>query len=103
MKSDNGGPPRRPIWTYGYIFTPPIARSRIGPMEALLLDGHRSARLVSHTWEGRLVNGDFITHLLVVCDTPKQDLEINRLLEAELLRLEAPFALTASVALVDPP
>jgi hypothetical protein len=107
--SDNGLPPsapgrprRPPIWTYGYVFTPPIARNRIGPIEALLVHGGSRARLDSHIWEGRLVNGVVITHILVVSDSPAQDLEVNELLAAELDRLEAPFVLTASIEMGDP-
>jgi hypothetical protein len=90
-------PPVHPIWTYGYVFSPPIARERVGGIETLLVGERSKARLDAHVWEGRLVNGHFITHLLVVSDRPDQDLEANVLLEVELNRLEAHFAITASV------
>jgi hypothetical protein len=98
MRFNDPAIPHRDIWTYGYVLVPPIARDRMGPMEALLEGGHTKARLAALTWEGRLVNGDDITHILVVSDRPDQDLEINQQLEAELNRLEAPFAITVAVA-----
>jgi hypothetical protein len=98
MKSNGRAVPHRDIWTYGYVLVPPITRDRMGPMEALLEGGHTKARLAALTWEGRLVNGNDITHILVVSDTPDQNLEINQQMEAELHRLEAPFAVTAAMA-----
>ncbi len=98
MKSDESSIPRPGFWAYGYVFDPPIARDRLGPMEALLDKGHAEARLAVKTWEGRFVNGDDITHILVVSDRPDQNLEVNQLVEAELNRLEAPFEITRAVA-----
>lgn len=98
MRIDEDTVRHRDIWTYGYVLVPPIAHDRMGPMEALLEGGHAKARLAALTWEGRLINGDDITHILVVSDRPDQDLEINQQLEAELDRLEAPFAITAPLA-----
>lgn len=99
MKFKEASIPRRAIWTYGYALMPPIARDRLGPMKALLDDGHAKATLAALIWEGRLINGNDITHILVVSDRPDQDLEVNQLLEAELNRLEAPFAITGAVAI----
>lgn len=97
MTPDRGSVPHHDVWAYGYVFTPPIARQRMGPVEALLNDGRAKARLAAHTWEGRLINGDDVTHILVISDRPDQDLEVNELLEAELDRLGAPFAITEAV------
>ncbi len=91
--------PHREIWTYGYVLLPPISRDRMGPMKVLLENGHRQATLSALIWEGRLINGDDITHILVVSDRPDQDLEINHSLAAELSRLEAPYAITRAMAL----
>ena len=98
MTFDEGIIPRKAIWTYGYTLLPPVTRDRMGPMEALLDQGHADARLAALVWEGRLVNGDGITHILVVSDRPDQDLEVNQLLVAELNRLEAPFVITRAMA-----
>jgi len=105
MRFDEASTPRPTIWSYGYALIPPIARDRMGPMGALLHEGHAKARLAAQTWEGRFINGNEITHILVVSDRPDQDLEVNQLLEAELNRLQAPFAITRAVAIggVDEP
>ncbi len=96
---DGGSSPHRAIWAYGYALVPPVARSRMGPMEVLIKSGHATAVLASRTWEGRLINGDEITHILVVSDSPDQNLEVNREMEAELKRLEAPFSITAPITI----
>jgi hypothetical protein len=99
MKFHERSIPHRDVWAYGYELVPPIARHRTRTIDALLDDGHAKARLARHTWEARLINGDDITHILVVSDRPDQDLEVNQLLEAELNRLGAPFAITPAVAI----
>lgn len=88
----------RALWAYGYELAPPVARDRLGGVQAALDLGHREAELASRIWEGRLINGNDITHILVVSGTPAQDLDVNRELEAELKRLEAGFSVTASLA-----
>ncbi len=103
MRFNGGGLPFRAIWTYGYVLIPPIPRIRLGPMEALLSDGHAEAAMASRTWEGRLINGDDITHILVVSDRPEQNLGVNVRLEAELNRLKAPFAVTEALVIGDDP
>jgi hypothetical protein len=50
---------------------------------------------------GPSFSGGFFTRILVVSDRPDQELEVNQLLEAKLNRLEAPFAITAAVAIED--
>ncbi|TVR59441.1 MAG: hypothetical protein EA422_15000 [Gemmatimonadales bacterium] len=97
MTIEEGSPPRRSFWAYGYVLDPPVHRDRLGPMGALLDEGHEQARILARTWEGRFINGDDITHILVVSDQPNQDLEVNQLLEAELYRLKTSFAVTRSV------
>lgn len=89
--------PARALWAYGYELAPPVARDRMGGIRAVLDVGHREAELASRIWEGRLINGNDITHILVVSGTPAQDLDVNRKLEAELARLEAGFSVTASL------
>jgi hypothetical protein len=101
MKHYKGRSHHRALWAYGYQLVPPVARDRMGPLEALLDEGHAKAVLAALTWEGRLINGDDITHILVVSDRPDQDLPVNRLLEAELNRLEAPFAITPAIGTGD--
>ncbi|MDT8369651.1 MAG: hypothetical protein RQ745_10625 [Longimicrobiales bacterium] len=95
----NGGPDRV-LWAYGYELAPPVARDRLGSMQAVLDAGHTEARKTSEIWEGRFINGDYITHILVVSDTPAQDLDINRRVEAELTRLDAGYSVSASLEVV---
>lgn len=83
------------LWAYGYELAPPVARDRMGGVQAVLDAGHSEAELAGRIWEGRFVNGDHITHILVVSGTPARDLEVNRRLEAELMRLKAGFSVTA--------
>ena len=87
--------PDRALWAFGYELTPPVARDRMEGIQSVLDERHSEAALASQTWEGRFVNGDHVTHILVVSDSPDQDLEVNRKLEAELVRLEAGFSITA--------
>lgn len=89
--------PGRSLWAYGYELAPPVARDRMGGIQAVLDAGHSEAELAGRIWEGRFVNGENITHILVVCSGPARDLDVNRRLEAELVRLEAGFSVTASL------
>jgi hypothetical protein len=66
-------------------------------MQEILEAGHTEARTRSEVWEGRFINGEYITHILVVSDSPIQDGGINRRLEAELKRLEARFSVSRPV------
>jgi hypothetical protein len=99
MNPEKSRIPRISIWTYGYALTPPVPRDRMGPVKSLLADGQAEARLDALIWEGRLINGADITHILVVSDRPDQDLDINHRVEAELRRLDAPFSLTRAISL----
>lgn len=88
--------PIGPLWAYGYQLVPPIRRDRLTGMRAILDAGHTEARARAQVWEGRFVNGDRITHILVVSGTPAQDRDINRRLEAELRRLDAGYSVSLS-------
>lgn len=87
--------PSRSLWAYGYELAPPVARDRLAGIQAVLDAGHSEAELVGRIWDGRFINGEYITHILVVCSSPARDLNVNRRLEAELVRLEAGFSVTA--------
>lgn len=93
--------PTRALWAYGYELAPPVARDRLGGVQAVLDEGHSEAELAARIWEGRFVNGGDITHILVVSGTPAQDLDVNRRLEAELVRLEARFSITPPLEVVN--
>jgi hypothetical protein len=44
---------------------------------------------------------EHVTHILVVSDSPEQDLEVNRRVEAALSLLEAGFSVTVPLAVGD--
>jgi hypothetical protein len=92
--------PARALWAYGYELAPPVARDRLGGMQAILDAGHAAACEGARVWEGRFINGHHITHILVVSDTPAQDGDINRRLEAELTRLEAGYSVSLSLGIL---
>ncbi len=94
------GPPRR-AWTYAYRIVPPQPAHRLSAIKDLLHGEGTHARLEARTWEGRLVSEQQVTHIMVVSDTPDQDLDINRRVETELRNLEAGFSLTVPMAVED--
>jgi hypothetical protein len=95
MEKKKRAPPPVGVWAYGYEIAPPLARHRLRLIESLVEEERSNAKLSARTWEGRLVAEEQVTHILVVADSPSQDLEVNRKLEAELKRLEAVFSLTS--------
>lgn len=70
-------------------------------IRTLLDDEKSNAKLAARTWEGRFLVEERVTHILVVSDSPDQDLEVNRRLEAELRKLEAGFSVTVPLAVAD--
>lgn len=103
MEENKRGPPPRTIWAYGYQISPPLARDRLRSIEALVDDEHSNAKLDARTWEGRLVVEEQVTHILVVSDSPDQNLTVNRKLEAELKRMKAGFSVTVPLAVSNRP
>jgi len=97
------GPPNKPMWAYAYQIVPPQSEDRLAAVRALLDREHTLAKRGAHTWEGRFVLEQQITHILVVSDSPDQDREANRRLEAALAELQAGFVLTAPLEVADPP
>jgi len=88
----------RSLWAYAYRIVPPQPSRRLGPIRALLKDETAAARGGARTWSGRLVLERHATHILIVSDAPGRNQSINRLLEAELERLEAAFSVTEPLA-----
>jgi hypothetical protein len=89
------------LWAYAYQMVPPQAESRLHTIKTLLDHERSDARVGAGTWESRCVVEQRITHILVVSDSPDQDREINRRLEAELKELKAGFSITASMPVLD--
>lgn len=94
--------PAKPMWAYAYQIVPPQPEHRLTAIKTLLDREHAEAKRDAHTWEGRFVLEQQITHILVVSDSPDQDGESNRRLEAALAELQAGFVLTAPLAVTDP-
>jgi hypothetical protein len=101
MEQENRGPPIPPVWTYGYEILPTLAPSRMQGIEAFLDLERSNARRAARTWEGRFVVEEQVTHILVVSDSPDQQLEANRRLEAELTRLKMAFSVTSPLEVTD--
>ena len=93
--------PFKTIWTYGYQIVPPQAEDRLRTVTTLLDHENSAAQRGERTWSGRVILEQQITHILVVTDSPEQNREVNRKLEAELNELNVGFSITAPMALED--
>lgn len=93
--------PPRTTWAYGYRIEPPLTQARLRVIEGLLGAERSNAKLGARTWEGRFVVEEQVTHILVVSDSPDQQLEVNHKLEAELRKLDAGYSITPAVAMAD--
>jgi hypothetical protein len=102
MKPHDQGAMPHAVWSYGYEILPALSRDRLRSLEALLDKEHLLAKQDKRTWTGRFVVEEQVTHLLVVCDTPDQELEANRRVEEELKRLTAAYSITSPVEITDP-
>lgn len=86
------------LWVYAYQIAPPQPSHRLGTIRTLLNEASAAARDSTRTWSGRLVLERRATHILIVSNDAGRDHPINRQLEAELDRLEAPFSVTKPLA-----
>ena len=89
---------KKAIWAYAYQIVPPQPAERLHAIRALLDREAMDAKTRARTWEARLVAEDHVTHILVVSDSPEQDLDVNQRVEAELRDLEAGFSVTVPMA-----
>lgn len=95
--------PPRLLWAYTYRLMPPQPASRLKAVRALLDRAHTDATAEASTWEGRLVVDERISHILVLCESPDLDLAVNQGIEGQLRALDATFALTVPMPIVDDP
>lgn len=93
--------PKKILWAYAYEIVPPQPEERLRAIDALLDKERAEARSRARTWESRVVVEEHVTHILVVSDSPEQDLEVNRRVEAELRDLSAGFSITVPMAVAD--
>ena len=98
-KASNGSP--KPTWAYAYQITPPQPEDRLHAVKTLIDRENAEAQRGARTWTGRMVQEEQVTHILVVSDSPEQNHEVNRRLEAELKGLNAGFSKTAPMAVND--
>lgn len=103
MVDRNRSPPHRTIWTYGYVISPPLAPARLRSIERLLEREQSQAKRHDRTWASRFVVDERVTHILVVSDSPDQQMAINRRLEVALEKLETGFSITPPMAVEDGP
>lgn len=89
---------KKAVWAYGYEIVPPQPQERLRTIRAILDREATDARTRARTWEGRLLAEDYVTHILVVSDSPEQDLGVNHRIEAALRDLEAGFSVTSPMA-----
>jgi hypothetical protein len=89
------------VWAYAYQILPPQPAARLHAIKSLLDHAHTEAQRDARTWTGRVVVEDQVTHILIVTDSPEQNHEVNRRLEAKLLELNAGFSITAPIAVAD--
>lgn len=92
---------KKAIWAYAYQIVPPQGEDRLAALKFILDHQQAEARSRARTWESRLVTEEQVTHILVVSDSPEQNLESNRCLEAELRSLKLKFSVTAAMAVTD--
>ena len=91
--------PRKTRWVYAYEIIPAQPLELLRSLEALLAGEHADAINAARTWGSRIIVEPQATRILVVSDSPRQDLEINRRIEAALTELGAPFSVTAPLAM----
>lgn len=93
----------KPAWAYAYQIAPPQSADRMRAVKALLDHEGAQAKVQQRTWAGRFVVEKQVTHILVVTDSPDQDLDVNQRLEEALRGAGVAFALTAPMAVTDHP
>ena len=94
-------PPPKTIWAYAYQIMPPQEAKRLHEIKGLLDHAHTEAQRGARTWTGRVVVEEQVTHILIVSDSPEQNHEVNRRLEAKLQELNAGFTVTMPIAVAD--
>ena len=96
-------PGKKSVWAYAYQIQPPRTPDRLDSVEAILEREQEDAGAGSRTWQGRLVAAEHVTHILVVSDSPAQDLEVNRRLEAAFRSIDLGCTLTAPMPVEEEP
>jgi len=101
MSNIKNTPPPKTIWAYAYQVLPPQPAARLHAIKTLVDHAHTEARRDARTWTARVVVEEQVTHILIVSDSPEQNHEVNRRLEAKLQELKAGFLKTVPIAVAD--
>lgn len=86
-RTNSASGPDKTRWAYAYEIVRAQPEDLFRSIEALLDCEHADAVRDGRTWGSRILLGPQVTSILVVSDTPRQDLEINRRLEDALRKL----------------
>jgi hypothetical protein len=101
MPDKKSAPTPKTVWAYAYQIQPPQDVKRLHGIKRLLDHAHAEAQRGARTWTGRVVVEEQVTHILIVSDSPEQNHDTNRRLEAKLRELNAGFSITAPIAVAD--
>jgi hypothetical protein len=101
MSNTKDTPTPKMVWAYAYQILPPQPAARLHSIKTLLDHAHTEAQRDARTWTGRVVVEDQVTHILIVSDSPEQNHEVNRKLEAKLQELNAGFSITVPIAVAE--
>lgn len=96
-------PVKKAVWAYAYQIVPPQTQDRLDAIKALLDHEQEDARNGARTWQSRLVAEEHVTHILVVSDSPAQDLEVNQRVEGALRAMDVGFSVTTPMPVEDDP
>jgi hypothetical protein len=101
MQTKKRIPTPKTVWAYAYQILPSQSAARLHSIKTLLDHAHTEAQHDARTWTGRVVVEEQVTHILIVSDSPEQNHEVNRRLEARLQELNAGFSITVPIAVAD--
>jgi hypothetical protein len=101
MPNEKHIPTPKTVWAYAYQILPSQSAARLHSIKALLDHAHTEAQRDARTWTGRVVVEEQVTHILIVSDSPEQNHEANRRLEAKLQELNAGFSITVPIAVAE--
>jgi hypothetical protein len=89
------------LWAYAYQIGPPQSERRLRTIRTLLDHEHSNASRGARVWAGRVLHERGNTYILIVSDSPRQNREVNRRLEANLKELKTTFGITAPMSVAD--
>jgi hypothetical protein len=92
----------RQLWAYAYRVVPPPPPGGLGQLRKVIDAENATAFAHARAWAAQLILEQRSTQILVVSDSPAQNRAVNRRLETELQRIEAPFRVTDPIAIRTP-